>query len=553
MEYFRSLIPSHTPENIDIRDDLRRWQEESLQIIMLSFAGLTLIFAALLINFSRNSSDWTYFSGFAFAAVATTGLVLSRKVSYWIRSIAFLVVFYIFATIVFIQNGWGGIALILLLSFSYLATIFLYQRPSRVGIGLSIGTLLFWSVLRSANLVPSVIETNNAINFVIDVLLVLFIGVVGNFAISSLKKTVIAERNQLRTAQENNQNLEEEIETQRAFLERRVFQLRTASEIAQATSSIFEQQALLQKVANLIQERFGLYYVGIFLIDEAREYAVLRYGTGDAGRRMMAAKHKLAVGGYSMIGWATQTRKSRVALDIGEEAVHFDNPLLPDTRSELALPIASANTVFGAMTIQSTQVNAFDENDVLILQSVADSLSISLENAASFQKNQKALEEIRVLNKAYLKQAWWDPQESDQNLKVAYENPQAVEPPENPTTVEVPLFLRDEVIGKIKLEVEGTELAKETQEFLRSISTQTSVALENARLIEESQMAAVQEQQLNTLAAQFSRATSIEEILKTAVLELGKLPAIHEASIALVPIEEAKPLGTRALSGKEAK
>jgi GAF domain-containing protein len=553
MEYFRSLIPSHTPENIDIRDDLRRWQEESLQIIMLSFAGLTLIFATLLINFSKSSSDWTYFFGFAFAAVATTGLVLLRKVSYWIRSIAFLVVFYIFATIVFIHNGWGGIALILLLSFSYLATIFLYQRPSRVGIGLSIGTLLFWSVLRSANLVPSVIETNNAINFVIDVLLVLFIGVVGNFAISSLKKTVIAERNQLRTAQENNQSLEEEIETQRTFLERRVFQLRTASEIAQATSSIFEQQALLQKVADLIQERFGLYYVGIFLIDEAREYAVLRYGTGDAGRRMMAAKHKLAVGGYSMIGWATQTRKSRVALDIGEEAVHFDNPLLPDTRSELALPIASANTVFGAMTIQSTQVNAFDENDVLILQSVADSLSISLENAASFQKNQKALEEIRVLNKAYLKQAWWDPQESDQNLKVAYENPQAVEPPENPTTVEVPLFLRDEVIGKIKLEVEGTELAQETQEFLQSISTQTSVALENARLIEESQMAAVQEQQLNTLAAQFSRATSIEEILKTAVLELGKLPAIHEASIALVPIEEAKPLGTRTLSGKEAK
>jgi GAF domain-containing protein len=553
MEYFRSLIPSHTPENIDIRDDLRRWQEESLQIIMLSFAGLTLIFATLLINFSKSSSDWTYFFGFAFAAVATTGLVLLRKVSYWIRSIAFLVVFYIFATIVFIHNGWGGIALILLLSFSYLATIFLYQRPSRVGIGLSIGTLLFWSVLRSANLVPSVIETNNAINFVIDVLLVLFIGVVGNFAISSLKKTVIAERNQLRTAQENNQSLEEEIETQRTFLERRVFQLRTASEIAQATSSIFEQQALLQKVADLIQERFGLYYVGIFLIDETREYAVLRYGTGDAGRRMMAAKHKLAVGGYSMIGWATQTRKSRVALDIGEEAVHFDNPLLPDTRSELALPIASANTVFGAMTIQSTQVNAFDENDVLILQSVADSLSISLENAASFQKNQKALEEIRVLNKAYLKQAWWDPQESDQNLKVAYENPQAVEPPENPTTVEVPLFLRDEVIGKIKLEVEGTELAQETQEFLQSISTQTSVALENARLIEESQMAAVQEQQLNTLAAQFSRATSIEEILKTAVLELGKLPAIHEASIALVPIEEAKPLGTRALSGKEAK
>jgi GAF domain-containing protein len=553
MEYFRSLIPSHTPDNIDTRDELRKWQEESLQIVMISFACMAALFAVLLINFSKTTSDWTYFFGFVFGAAASAALVFLRKISYWVRSIAYLAVFYIFATIVFIQNGWGGVALILLLSFSFLATIFLYQRPSRIGIGLSVGTLLFWAVLRSSNLVPGIAESAKVLNLIIDVLLVLFIGVVGNFAIISLKRKVLIERNNFRVVQAKNTTLEEEIEVQRASLEKRVFQLRTASEIAQATSSIFDQQLLLQKVADLIRERFDLYYVGIFLIDEAREYAVLKYGTGEPGRRMMAAKHKLAVGGYSMIGWATQTRKSRIALDIGEEAVHFDNPLLPETRSELALPIASVNTVFGAMTIQSTQVNAFDENDVLILQSVADSLSISLENAASFQRNQKALEDIRILNKAYLKQAWWDPQEGDQNLKVNYENPQAVEQAENPTTVELPLLLRDEVIGKIKLEVEGAGISNETQEFLSAISTQTSVALENARLIEESQMAAVQEQQLNTLTAQFSRATSIEEILRTAVLELGKLPAIHEASIALMPVEELKPQGTRSLSGKEAK
>ncbi len=553
MDYFRSLIPSHTPDNIDTRDELRKWQEESLQIVMISFACMAALFAVLLINFSKTTSDWTYFFGFVFGAAASATLVFLRKISYWVRSIAYLAVFYIFATIVFIQNGWGGVALILLLSFSFLATIFLYQRPSRIGIGLSVGTLLFWAVLRSSNLVPGIAESAKVLNLIIDVLLVLFIGVVGNFAIISLKRKVLIERNNFRVVQAKNTTLEGEIEVQRASLEKRVFQLRTASEIAQATSSIFDQQLLLQKVADLIRERFDLYYVGIFLIDEAREYAVLKYGTGEPGRRMMAAKHKLAVGGYSMIGWATQTRKSRIALDIGEEAVHFDNPLLPETRSELALPIASVNTVFGAMTIQSTQVNAFDENDVLILQSVADSLSISLENAASFQRNQKALEDIRILNKAYLKQAWWDPQEGDQNLKVNYENPQAVEQAENPTTVELPLLLRDEVIGKIKLEVEGAGISNETQEFLSAISTQTSVALENARLIEESQMAAVQEQQLNTLTAQFSRATSIEEILRTAVLELGKLPAIHEASIALMPVEELKPQGTRSLSGKEAK
>ena len=310
---------------------------------------------------------------------------------------------------------------------------------------------------------------------------------------------------------------------------------------------------LLQKVADLIKERFDLYYVGIFLVDEAREYAVLRYGTGDAGRRMMAARHKLAIGGYSMIGWATQTRKSRIALDIGEEAVHFDNPLLPETRSELALPIVSANTVHGAITVQSTLVSAFDENDLIILQSVADSLAISLENAASFQKNQKALEDIRVLNRAYIKQAWWDPLEVDQKLKIDFENPQVVEPLENPNSIEIPLRLRDEIIGKINLEVDKAEMSSETREFLDTISVQTTVALENARLIEESHMAALQEQQLNALTSQFSRAASIEEILKTAVMELGKLPSVHEASIALVPPEDVKTQDLRSLSGKEGK
>jgi GAF domain-containing protein len=205
------------------------------------------------------------------------------------------------------------------------------------------------------------------------------------------------------------------------------------------------------------------------------------------------------------------------------------------------------------MTVQSNKVNAFDENDVLILQSVADSLSISLENAASFQKNQKALEDIRILNRAYIKQAWWDPLDVDQNLKLDFENPQAIESPINPNTIEIPLLLRDEKIGKINLEIEGSELPTETREFLNTISSQTIVALENARLIEESHMAALQEQQLNVLTQQFTRASSIEEILRTAVIELGKLPSIQQASIALISQEDENNLELKALSGKEGK
>lgn len=553
MEYLRSLIPTRTPANINLRDELRVWQERSLQYLLFGFFLLTLVFTSILLSLTSVTSDSIYMGGFVFATFSSLIILLIRKISYRIRSIAFLIVFYIFTTIVFIRNGWGGVALLLLLSFSFLATIFLYQRPSRIGIGLSIGTLLFWAVLRGSGLVSGIQGASTLLNIIIDVLLVIFLGGVGNFTISALKRKFIFEHNNYLAAESNINDLQVELESQKTALEKRVFQLRTASEISQTTSSILDQQLLLQKVADLIKDRFDLYYVGIFLIDEAREYAVLRYGTGEAGRRMMAAKHKLAVGGYSMIGWATQTRKSRIALDVGEEAVHFDNPLLPDTRSEMALPIASATTVYGAMSIQSTLVNAFDENDVLILQSVADSLSISLENAASFQKNQKALEDIRILNRAYLKQAWWDPLDVERNLRMDFKNPQAVESPINPNLIEIPLLLRDEKIGKINLEIEGNELPSETQEFLKSLSSQTIVALENARLIEESHMAALQEQQLNTLSQQFSRASSIEEILKTAVIEFGKLPSIQEASISLVPPEEEKPLDLKVIGAKEGK
>lgn len=553
MNYFRSLLPSTIPVNIDQKDELRVWQERTLQYLLAGFTVISSVVALLMIQSSTTSGNWTLLVSFSALTIFSLVLFLLRTVSYWVRSIAALSIFYIVATVVFVRSGWGGVALLMLIAFSLLSTIFLYHKPSRIGLGLSVGTLLFWAVLRSTSLVPGIEESSNLLNLVIDVVLAIFIGAVGNFAIAALKKKFLDEHNRFSQSELSVLNLTNQLETQRKDLEKRVYQLRTASEITQTASTIFDSQVLLQKVADLVRDRFELYYVGVFLLDEAKEYAVLRYGSGDAGRRMMAAKHKLAVGGYSMIGWATQTKKSRIALDVGEEAVHFDNPLLPETRSELALPIVSGDTVYGAMTIQSRNVNAFDENDVLILQSVADSLAVALENATSFQKSQKALEDIRVLNRAYIKQAWWDTLDLNRELKFDFENPEAVELPENPNMIQVPLILRDEVIGKINLEFDGSNLNKETREFLETISAQTTVALENARLIEETQLAALQEQQLNALTEQFSRAVTIEEILKTAVIEFGKLPSVSEASIALVPPEENENRELKPFTGKEVK
>ncbi|MCS7281910.1 MAG: GAF domain-containing protein [Anaerolineae bacterium] len=166
----------------------------------------------------------------------------------------------------------------------------------------------------------------------------------------------------------------------------RATQLMTAARVARAAASILDVDQLLSESVELIREQFGFYYVGIFLLDEKGKWAILRAGTGEAGRKMLEIGHKLEVGGRSMIGWCTAYGKARIALDVGREAVRFDNPLLPLTRSEMALPLKSRERVIGAMTVQSDRPAAFTSDDIVVLQTVADQLATAIENARLYQE-----------------------------------------------------------------------------------------------------------------------------------------------------------------------
>jgi signal transduction histidine kinase len=148
---------------------------------------------------------------------------------------------------------------------------------------------------------------------------------------------------------------------------------------------------LMRQTVDLVKESFGFYYVGIFLVDEARQYAVLRAGTGDAGQAMLAADHRLAIAGNSMIGACIAQAQARLALDVGKEAIRFDNPFLPDTRSEMALPLVARGLAIGALTVQSAQENAFSAEDVVVLQTMADQVAIAIENARLYQASQQEI------------------------------------------------------------------------------------------------------------------------------------------------------------------
>jgi GAF domain-containing protein len=538
MQYFRTLSPFFVSDKIDPNDQLKIWQERILHSLFLVCGAFGLIFALIFLSRAISSGDWSLVSGFFGLFIICGAFFLMRRISYWVRSIIALVVIFAFSNFVFLQNGWTGISLILLLVFSFLCTTLLYQRPTRVGFFISITTLLFWAMLRLTNITPGGGLSSTINSLAIDLLIVILAGFTVNLAISSIKNRYLAIYRQMQSMLVEEQSLKNQFEEQKNTLVRRVSQLRTAAEINRNISTIQEPVVLIRQVADALKDRFNLYYVGIFIVDPQKEFAVLQYGTGEAGRKMVANRHRLAVGGYSMIGWTTQTRKPRIALDTGVEAVRFDNPLLPETKSELALPLASQKNLYGAITIQSERSNAFDENDILVLQSIADSLAIALENDNSFQVTQKALEDIRVLNKAYVQQAWGEALAAYGDLRYSYENPEIPPDQAEVQTVKVPLYLRDEAIGEIELEISGGEISQPQMDFLQAISAQTTTALENARLLDETQRAAAKEQKLNDLSSQFSRALTIEEILKTAVIEFGKLPSVSEASISLIPPED---------------
>ena len=177
----------------------------------------------------------------------------------------------------------------------------------------------------------------------------------------------------------------------------RTEELRASAEVGRAAASILDTDQLLRQVVNLIVERFGLYYAAVFTLDETGRFAVLREATGEAGRTLKEQQHQLAVGGQSMVGYVTAHRQARIALDVGHEAVRFANPLLPDTRSEMALPLLVGDRALGALDVQSTRVAAFDEASAAVLQAMADQVAVALSNAEQFKQTNLAWRRARDL------------------------------------------------------------------------------------------------------------------------------------------------------------
>ena len=199
---------------------------------------------------------------------------------------------------------------------------------------------------------------------------------------------------QLSNTVEKNKHLLQQNERMFSMLERRHRLLETAARVGQMVTSILDINDLLKYAVNIICSEFNFYYSGIFLVSDDGEWAILRAGYASAGRKMMAENYRLPVDDRSMIGNSIVTQQAQIALDVAGQESHFKNPLLPNTRSEMALPLIVQSNALGALTVQSDQLNAFTEEDITSLQAMADQIAIAINNAQLMFKLEAATSEL---------------------------------------------------------------------------------------------------------------------------------------------------------------
>lgn len=321
----------------------------------------------------------------------------------------------------------------------------------------------------------------------------------------------------------------------------RASQFESIARISKITSSTQTLDRLLPQIVQTISEEFDFYHVGIFLLDVHKEFAVLAAANSEGGKRMLERSHRLRVGETGLVGYVTRSGQPRVALDVGADAVFFNNPDLPETRSEIALPIRVGADIFGALDVQSVKTNAFSEEDVNILSVLADQVSIAIQNARSYQQSRESLAQAELAAAQMIEQQWSQflgKQDVTQYHFDGIEASQAIKKNEKQTqNLAIPLILRGAKIGTLKLSTADPNRIWDEDEIAIAQATaeRTALAIENARLLSEAQKRATKERTIGKVSSKIGNSISLENILKTTIQELGNTLPGADIAIQFTP------------------
>jgi PAS domain S-box-containing protein len=189
-------------------------------------------------------------------------------------------------------------------------------------------------------------------------------------------------------------------------IEARTRDLATTIEVGQLATSIFGEEELLPQIVEFIRERFNLYYTQIYLLDEGGRHAIMRAGSGDVGRQLAEIGHHLDMSATSIVTSAVRDQRSVLVANTLESDIHLPNPLLPDTRSELAIPLETHGEIIGVLDMQATRAGTFNPENQPVFEAMASQLAATLRGARAFEEAQAAIERAEAINRRLTGEAW---------------------------------------------------------------------------------------------------------------------------------------------------
>lgn len=346
------------------------------------------------------------------------------------------------------------------------------------------------------------------------------------------------------TAQGLIETLEERVEERTKIIEVRASQTQAVAEVGKSVAAQRDLEELLTRTSHLVSARFNYYHVGIFLLDQRGEYAILRASNSSGGAIMLERRHRLRVGKEGIVGTVAGTGEARIALDVGEDAAFFDNPDLPDTRSEMALPLLAGGEALGVLDIQSVEPNAFSDEDVPTLQLLADQLAIAVQNARLLRNTNEALMLARKATGEVSQQGWQSLLQSADRLgfvssadgevtqttkdldasinRALFQGESTLS--EDQKTLTAPISVRGQTVAMMRL-VKPSDSDSWTPDEIADVellSSQISNALDSARLYNDVQRRAALEQAVGEISSKIGAKTKIDAIMRSTVQELGR-------------------------------
>lgn len=545
--YYRKASAPRDKSNIDTVGSVQELRLRILNIMLTSASVVGIVAVVINLMDAIPARNWGMVVVTVSAYLWILWITIDRKLPYILRAIGFVVLPYMLGVAAQLEYGIAGDSRVWMLGFSALTAIVLGLKAG-IGAGvISLITMYGGVVLVNRHVIrapePALTAASSSIlDWVASggvwLLIAGLVIVTFTMLIQGLTTSLEKEHSLSKLLELDRENLDRRTRE----LDRRLVQIRTAAEVSRGLSGLLDLDTLLNQVVELMQSRFGLFYVGVFLVDEKGENAVLRAGIGESGTEMLEEGFQLPIKGDSMVCWAITNSKPRIALNIGREFSRFGNPMLAQTRSEMALPLISGERVFGALSVQSKLPDAFDQDDILVMQGIADSLATSLQNVRLFDESKKNLQEIQALNRQYVAQAWKEVGEIPSLQQASYENETFNGSEEALTTQQFPVLLRDQVIGQLTLDTDKQTLSPEEQTLIQEVTTQAALAMENIRLLEESQRRASLEHLLGNVVQNVRLQSDLEMILRSTVGELGKALGATDGVIYLTP-EFLEPTG----------